>query len=199
MVRKEIMDKDELSSATKVETNQEKETFMAACVVLRSDDARYRRFLDDLKSPANRRGDECPTIITNAFDLLVHEFGECDTSRGNPSMFRPRRPRGGPRGGRGRNDFLFAQRGRGGRGNREERKTFSRTNGKNSDELAEGIDGEMHPHVTCYGCYFLGHYRDQCPCTTREDVQAMHEGCTLTQDVVFTTPKSCILLDMCST
>ena len=109
LVSKEMMGKYELSSATKEKINEEKEKFMAAHVVLRSDDARYRTLLDDLKSSANRERDECPTTLTNDYDLLVRESGEQDTARGFPPRFLPRRPRGGPRGDRGRNSFLFAQ------------------------------------------------------------------------------------------
>jgi hypothetical protein len=199
LVSKELIGKDDLSLATKEELNEEKQKFMATCFILRSDETRYKKLLDDLKSSANRGRDEYPTTLTNAFDLLVRESGEYNTMRGSSSRFRPRRRRGGPRGGRGRNSFLFTQQGRGNRGNREERPTFSRTNGDNSEEIVAGTDGETHPRVTCFGCSFMGHYRDQCPYATRNDVQAMHVGCTLTQGTFFTIPKTWILLDTCST
>ena len=52
--------------------------------------------------------DEYPVTLTEAFDLLVRESGEFDSTQ----PFRRQNGRGG-RGGRGRN-FMFAQ--RGGRG-----------------------------------------------------------------------------------
>ena len=136
---------------------------MAACFILRRDNTRYRTLLYDLKFSSNRGRDDHPTTLTNDFDLLARESGECDTARGFSPRFRPRRTYGGPRSSRGINSFLLAQQGRGRRENRKERSAFSCTNGNNSDELSEGVDGEMHPRVTCYGCYFLGHYRDQFP------------------------------------
>ena len=81
---------------------------MATCFILRSDDVRYRTSLDNLKISAKRGRDEYPTI-TNAFDVLVRESGDHYAARWCVPIFLPRRHRGGPRGGRGRSSFLFAQ------------------------------------------------------------------------------------------
>ena len=113
----EMMLKKNLSDATKQEINDEKENFMAISFILRSDENRFKKLNDDLKSSANRGRDKYPVTLTEAFNLLVRESGEYGTVR----IYNPRF-RGGHRGGcggRGRHNFLFAQsgRGRGGRGN----------------------------------------------------------------------------------
>ena len=71
LVNKEMIDKDDLSLATRGEWNEEKQKFMATYFNLRSNGARYKELIDDLKSSANRGRDEYPTTLTNAFDLLV--------------------------------------------------------------------------------------------------------------------------------
>ena len=58
LVSKELIGKDDLSLATKEELNEEKQKFMATCFILRSDETRYKKLLDDLKSSANRGRDE---------------------------------------------------------------------------------------------------------------------------------------------
>ena len=57
----------------------------------------------------------------------------------------------------------------------------------------------MHNDMTCYGCQFLGHYRNQCPYQTRDAVISVHVGWLLTQGESFRIPKSWLLLDTCST
>ena len=146
-----VMLKKELSAASKEEINAEKERFMAVCYMLKSDDGRYKRLNDDLKSSANRGRDEYPQTLTDAFNLLVRESGEYDTVRANVPRYR----RAGGRGGRGRQSFLFAQTGRGG-GGRGHDNSYSRTNENNSDEIVPGTNGETFQNTTCYGCFFVG-------------------------------------------
>ena len=98
----QMMLKKEISAATKGDISAEKERFMAVCYILKSDDGRYKKLNDDLKSSANRGRDEYPETLTDAFNLLVRESGEYDTVRANVPRYR----RGG-RGGRGRQSFLF--------------------------------------------------------------------------------------------
>ena len=71
----------EIKVASKAEISAEKEKFMAVCYILRSDASRYSKLLDDLKSSANRGRDEYPTTLTDAFDLLVRNSGEYDTTQ----------------------------------------------------------------------------------------------------------------------
>ena len=200
-VSKEMLKVDDLSSMTKKERDAEKDRFMAACFILRCDGfgerSRYKNILEDLKSSANRGRDEYPTTLTDAFDLLVRESGEYDTVCGFKPRYRTRQGRGGGRG-RGRG-FLFTQQGRGGRNNGNERNHYSSRNENDSNEVVAGADGQTHPDITCFGCQFVGHFRNQCPYAANEQVQAVHIGCTLAQDSVFTIPKSWLLLDTCST
>ena len=200
-VSKEMLKVDDLSSTSKKEKNEEKDRFMAACFILRCDGfgerSRYKNLLEDLKSSANRGRDEYPTTLTAAFDLLVRESGEYDTVRGFNTRYRNNQGRGGGRG-RGRG-FLFAQQGRGDENNRNERNQYSRRNEDESNEVVAGADGQTHQDITCFGCQFIGHFRNQCPYAVNEQVQAVHIGCTLAQDTAFTIPKSWLLLDTCST
>jgi len=55
---------------------------------------------------------------------------------------------------------MFAQAGRGGRRNGDDRRSsFSRLNDNNSDEILSGTDGGSKYHMKCFGCNFHGHYR----------------------------------------
>ena len=180
LVSETLMGK-KIEDATKAEIHAEKEKFMAVCYVLRSDTDRYGKLLDDLKSSANRGRDEYPISLTDAFDLLVRESGEFDTTQ----PYRRHNSRGG-RGGRGRN-FMFAQ--RGGRGPDREY-TFSRTNGDSSREVVPGSDSITHQGITCYGCSFLGHYRNQCPYSSLTGSVSMHVGILCAQGKNFTIPLS---------
>ena len=85
--------------------NEEKEKFMAICFILRSDPDRYNVLLQYLERSANLGRDEYPKTLTEAFGLLVRESGEYDTVRSASNRYRSR----GGRGGRGRQNFLFAQ------------------------------------------------------------------------------------------
>ena len=182
-----------LGEATSDELREEKEKFMAICFIVRSDAERYKVLLQDLKRSANLGRDEYPKTLTEAFDLLVRESGEYDTVRPVSNRYRGR----GGRGGRGRQNFLFAQQGRGGRGN--DNITYSRLNADDTDEIVAGTNGETYPNIVCYGCNFHGHYRTECPYATRTGVVSMHIGYMLTQDDCFEIPKSWMLLDTCST
>ena len=68
----------ELEDATTAEINKEKEKFMGVCYILRSDGARYKKMLDNLKSLVNRGRDEYPQTLTAAFSLLICKSGEYD-------------------------------------------------------------------------------------------------------------------------
>ena len=141
-----VMLKKKISDATKQEINDEKERFMAIGFILRSDETRFKKLNEELKSSANRGRDEYPVTLTEAFNLLVRESGEYDTVRSYNPRFRV--PRGG-RGGRGRHNFLFAQSGRGG-GGRGNEFTYSRMNNNNATEVVAGTNGETFPQVTCF-------------------------------------------------
>ena len=157
LVSDTLLGKD-LNKASKLEISEEKEKFMAICYILRSDENRYKKLLDDLRSSANRGRDEYPITLTDAFNLLVRESGEYDSVRKSNPRFQGRGGRFG--GGRGRQSYMFAQ--RGGRGQGEEY-TFTRVNENSSSEVVPGTDGVTHQGITCYGCQFMGHYRNQCP------------------------------------
>ena len=179
-----------IENASKGSINEEKEKFMAICYILRSDADRYSKLLEDLRSSANRGRDEYPVTLSDAFDLLVRESGEYDTVQ----SYRRFNGRGG-RGGRGRN-YMFAQ--RGGRGSDHEY-TSSRVNENSSNEIVPGSDGVTHQGITCFGCQFSGHYRNQCPYTTRTGTVSMHVGILCAQGNDFNIPLNWILLDTCST
>ena len=91
---------------------------------------------------------------------------------------------------------MFAQ--RGDRGSDHEHK-FSRINEDSSREVVPGSDGISHQGVTCFGCQFLGHYRNQCPCSSRTGYVSTHEGALCAQRKAFYIPLRWILLDTCST
>ena len=152
---------------------------MAICYILRSDADRYSKLLEDLRSSANRGRDEYPVTLSDAFDLLVRESGEYDTVQ----SYRRFNGRGG-RGGRGRN-YMFAQ--REGRGSDHEY-TSSRVNENSSNEIVPGSDGVTHQGITCFGCQFSGHYRNQCPYTTRTGSVSMHVGILCAQGNDFNIP-----------
>ena len=59
------------TNITDTDRQKEKEHFLAVAFILRSDENRYKKLLDDLKSSANRGRNEYPTDLTAAFDLLV--------------------------------------------------------------------------------------------------------------------------------
>ena len=61
--------------------------------------------------------------------------------------------------GQGNNDVMCAHQGYGGRGNTE--CTYMSTNEEGTDETIAGTDGVTHRNVTCFGCQFQGHYRNQ--------------------------------------
>ena len=107
-----------LGTATIDEINEEKEKFMAICFILRSEQHRLKKLLDNLKSSANHGKDEYPGTVTEAFDLLVRESGEYDGLAPSTNRYRGR---GGPRG-RGRHSYMFAQDGQTGTC------TYTRTN-----------------------------------------------------------------------
>ena len=179
-----------IENASGAEIYEEKEKFMAICYILRSDVDRYGKLLEDLKSSANRGRDEYPITLTDAFDLLVRESGEFDTVQ----SYRRFNGRGG-RGGRGRG-YMFAQ--RGGRGSDHDY-ICSRTNENSSSEIVPGSDGIAHQGITCFGCHFLGHYRNQCPYSTRTGSVSMHLGILCAHGKDFHIPLSWLLLDTCST
>ena len=53
ILESEMMIGKTISIATKGEIDVEKDTFMAVCCILRSDDAIYKKLNDDLKSSEN--------------------------------------------------------------------------------------------------------------------------------------------------
>ena len=84
--------------------------FKAIYYVLQSNENKYKKLLDDLKSSANYGRDKYPKRLTSAFDLLVRKSGEYDNVRSHND---PRFHRGGGGRGRGRsrggqNNFTFA-------------------------------------------------------------------------------------------
>ena len=123
--------------------------------ILRSEENRFKKFKDDLKSSANS------ITLTEAFNLLLRESGDHDTVRSYNPRFKGSR---GGRGSRGRK-IIFAQSSRGG-GRRGNEFTHSRMN-NNATEVVAGANGEISPQATCFGYQLLGYYRDQCPCATR--------------------------------
>ena len=70
----------EIKVASEAEISAEKEKCMAVCYILRSNADRYSKLLEDLKSSTNRGRDEYPVTLTDAFDLLVRESDEYDTT-----------------------------------------------------------------------------------------------------------------------
>ena len=94
-----------LDTATDTEINEEKEKFMAVCFTLGSDQQRYKKLLDDLKSSANCGRDKYPETVTDAFDLLVRDSGEYDSVAPPNNRYRGH---SGPRG-RGCQNIMVAQ------------------------------------------------------------------------------------------
>jgi len=188
LASEQMMGKD-IKTATDKEVQTEKEHFKAICFILRADEGRFKKLLDDLKSSANRGRDEYPTTLTSALDLLVRESGEYDQT--TPcSRFNPR---GGGRGrfgrGRGRSSVMFTQAGRGrGRGRGEQ---STRTNDSYSEEIVPGDDGVSHPTVKCFGCNFMGHYCGECQYKTETGIVSAHLKHLLTQDsALFNIPNT---------
>ena len=80
LVSNDLINKS-VTNITDTDIQKEKEHVLAVAFILRSDEHRYKKLLDDLKSSANRGRDEYPTSLTAAFDLLVRESGEYDSVR----------------------------------------------------------------------------------------------------------------------
>ena len=123
---------------------------MAVCFILRSDAEKCETLLDGLKRSANLGRDEYPDTLTQAFDLLARESGEYDSVHQSGNRYRGR----GRRSGRGRQNCIFAQQGRGGQsndGNNSNEYTYSRKNENGSDEVVAGVDGTTFEHITCFG------------------------------------------------
>ena len=93
LVSKEMLGKDYFALIVE-ERNTAKDKLMAVCFILRSNEGRYKKLLEDLKSSANRGRDEYPETFTSAFDLLVRESGEYDTARAPFNWNRDSRYRG---------------------------------------------------------------------------------------------------------
>ena len=55
--------------------NDEKEKCMVISFILRSDENRFKKLKDDLKSFAKRGRDEHPITLAEAFNFLVRESG----------------------------------------------------------------------------------------------------------------------------
>ena len=87
---------------------------------------------------------------------------------------------------------------RGGRGSDHDY-ICSRTNENSSSEIVPGSDDIAHQGITCFGCQFLGHYRNQCPYSTRTGSVSMHLGILCAHGKDFHIPLSWLLLDTCST
>ena len=146
------------------------------CYILRSNEGRYKKLLDDLKSLENCGRDEYPETLTNAFNLLVRESGEYDTVKHQVMGSE----------GVEVDDMEVVVDTCGGRGlNSNNEHTFSRVYEDSSTKVVPGIDGATHQGITCYGCQFLGHYHNQCPYCTRSGSISMHVGYTFTQGNVF--------------
>ena len=154
----------------------------------------YRKILNGSKSSATRGRDEYPDMLIDAFKLLVRESGEYDTVCNCNLRYARTYICCGGRGYRGRSSFPFTQQGRG----KDRNVTLSRTNTTNSNEVVPGTDRGNHPNVTCFGCQFVGYYRNTCPYATLTGTISMHVGCTLDQRGLFDTPDSWLLLDMWS-
>ena len=188
LVSTKIMGK-EIKDITNAEINDEKEQFMAACYILRSDDNRFKRLLEDLKRSANLGRDEYPKTLTEAFNLLMRELGEYDTVRQPYNRFRGRATCGG----RGNPAFMFAQQGGG------DINETTRFNDRATNKIVAGTNSVTHRDISCYRCRFKGYYRNQCPYEGQTGVVAMHFGCLLTQGQVVKISKSWILSDSYST
>ena len=121
--------------------NDEKEKCMVISFILRSDENRFKKLKHYLKSFANRVRDEHSITLTEAFNFLVRESGENGTVRNFNPRFRGTR---GSRGGRGKQNFLFAQSLRcvSGRGNDF---TYSLMNNCNATEVVTGASGKKFP------------------------------------------------------
>ena len=66
----------EIKNSTVVEINAEKGKFMAICYILRNNEVRYNKLLDDLNISTNRGRDEYPVLLTDAFNLRVRKSRE---------------------------------------------------------------------------------------------------------------------------
>ena len=68
---------------------------MDVCYILRSDEVRYKKLFNSLRTSANLGRKEYPETLTDAFNLLVRESGEYDNTRQTNNCFRGRGGRGG--------------------------------------------------------------------------------------------------------
>ena len=81
---------------------------------------------------------------------------------------------------------VCAQTGRGG-----QNMIYSRMNNDNCTEIVAGTDGQSFNDVTCFGCGFLSHYRNQCPYVQRGGIVSIHIGYLFTQgNTLFDIPDS---------
>ena len=80
LVSTTIMGKS-IKKATAAKINKEKEQFMAACFILRSDENSFKILLENLKRSTNMGRDKYPKTLTEAFNLIVRDLGEYGTVR----------------------------------------------------------------------------------------------------------------------
>ena len=92
------------TSASDIETNEEKEKMMAVYFILRSNESRYNTLFDGLKRSANLGREKYPATLTEAFNLLVRESGEYGSLCPRNGRYRTR----GRHGGRDRHSYLLA-------------------------------------------------------------------------------------------
>ena len=165
---------------------------MAAILLKRSDEARYKKLLSDLKNGSNISRDEYPITVAGAFDLLNRTSGQLDNSRNYG-------PRGQSGGARSNPDGTnFAQTGQSG----------NNDNGQGQSDPVQGTDGRSLPEIKCFNCNNRGHYSGQCPeSDRRQGAGFMQLGTNLvqsepdqnSQEGFSPINRDWILLDTCST
>ena len=79
----ELVKCEDIDNILDAETATEEQKLMAVIILKRSDEARYKKLLSDLKDGSNLSRDEYPITVAGAFDLLNRTSGQLDNSRNN--------------------------------------------------------------------------------------------------------------------
>ena len=78
---------NEIMFASDQEVKDEAENFKAICFIIRADETKFKKYLDDLKSSAYLGKEEYPKTLAATYNLLVREYGVYNTNNNSGKRF----------------------------------------------------------------------------------------------------------------